>query len=132
MRLDNFDLNLLVAFSALLEERNVTKAARRLNVTQSAMSASLKRLREALGDPILLQHGKSMIPTSHALALAPDIATALGDLRRLIQPSAGFDPATTARTFRIAASDYVVTVAVAPLMPGCVSVTFRSTVLGSS
>ena len=116
MRLDNFDLNLLVAFSALLEERNVTKAARRLNVTQSAMSASLKRLREALGDPILLQHGKSMIPTSHALALAPDIATALGDLRRLIQPSAGFDPATTARTFRIAASDYVATVAFAPLM----------------
>ena len=47
MRLDNFDLNLLVAFDALLAERNVTRAARRLNVTQSAMSASLKRLREA-------------------------------------------------------------------------------------
>ena len=88
MRLDNFDLNLLVAFDALLEERNVTRAARRLNVTQSAMSASLKRLREALGDPILLQHGKTMMPTPHALALAPEVASAIAALRRLIQPSA--------------------------------------------
>ena len=102
MRLDNFDLNLLVAFQALLEERNVTRAARRLHVTQSAMSASLKRLREALGDPILLQHGKAMIPTPHALALAPEVTAAMGVLRRLIQPSTGFDPATSTRTFRIA------------------------------
>lgn len=116
MRLDNFDLNLLVAFNVLLEERNVTKAARRLNLTQSAMSASLKRLREALGDPILLQHGKAMIPTSHAVALAPDVASALTDLRRLIQPSTGFDPSNAVRTFRIAASDYIATVALAPLL----------------
>ena len=116
MRLDNFDLNLLVAFNVLLEERNVTKAARRLNMTQSAMSASLKRLREALGDPILLQHGKTMIPTSHALALAPEVALALADLRKLIQPSTGFDPAATTRTFRIAASDYIATVALVPLL----------------
>jgi len=116
MRLDNFDLNLLVAFDVLLQERSVTKAARRLNVTQSAMSASLKRLREALGDPLLLQHGKAMIPTSHAQALAPEVASAIRDLRRLIQPSTGFDPATSTRTFRIAASDYVATVALAPLL----------------
>jgi DNA-binding transcriptional LysR family regulator len=116
MRLDNFDLNLLVAFEALLLERNVTKAARRLNVTQSAMSASLKRLRDAMGDPILLQHGKAMIPTPHALALAPDIASAIASLRQLIQPTTGFDPATTTRTFRIAASDYIATVALAPLL----------------
>jgi len=116
MRLDNFDLNLLVAFDVLLQERSVTKAARRLNVTQSAMSASLKRLRDALGDPILLQHGKTMIPTSHAQALAPEVASAISGLRRLIQPSKGFDPATSTRTFRIAASDYVATVALAPLL----------------
>jgi len=116
MRLDNFDLNLLVAFEALLHERNVTKAARRLNVTQSAMSASLKRLREALGDAILLQHGKSMIPTPHALSLAPEVTAAIGVLRRLIQPTTGFDPSTSTRTFRIAASDYIATVALAPLL----------------
>ncbi len=116
MRLDNFDLNLLVAFEALLHERNVTRAARRLNVTQSAMSASLKRLREALDDPILLQHGKTMIPTPHALALTPEVTAAIGLLRRLIQPTTGFDPSTSSRTFRIAASDYIATVALAPLL----------------
>jgi LysR family nod box-dependent transcriptional activator len=116
MRLDNFDLNLLVAFEALLEERNVTRAARRLNVTQSAMSASLKRLREALGDPILLQHGKTMVPTPHALALAPEVSTTIAALRRLIQPSTGYDPTTSTRVFRVAASDYIATVALAPLL----------------
>ena len=63
MRLDNFDLNLLVAFDVLMQEQNVTKAANRLNVTQSAMSASLKRLRESFQDDILAQHGKRMIHT---------------------------------------------------------------------
>ena len=116
MRLDNFDLNLLVAFDALVEERNVTRAARRLHVTQSAMSASLKRLREALGDHILVQHGKTMVPTHYALALAPEVASAIANLRRLIQPSAGFDPATSSRTFRLAASDYIATVLLAPLL----------------
>src|SRR6478609_4616665 len=101
MRLDGFDLNLLLAFDTLLEERNVTRAAARLNVTQSAMSASLRRLREALGDPVLLQHGKAMVPTPHALALAPEVSAALATLRRLIQPSGGFDPASATRVFRI-------------------------------
>jgi DNA-binding transcriptional LysR family regulator len=116
MRLDHFDLNLLVALDALLDERSVTRAARRLNVTQSAMSAALKRLREALGDPLLLQHGKAMIPTPHALALAPEVTAALGALRRLTRPSTGFDPATSARVFRVAASDYIATVVLAPLL----------------
>ena len=116
MRLDNFDLNLLVAFDALVEESSVTKAARRLHVTQSAMSASLKRLREAFGDPLLVQHGKTMVPTPHALALAPEVSTAIDGLRRLIQPSTGFDPATSTRVFRLAASDYIATVLVAPLL----------------
>ena len=115
MRLDGFDLNLLVAFDTLLEERNVTRAARRLHVTQSAMSASLKRLRDALGDPVLVQHGRSMVPTPHALALAPEVSAALAALRRLIQPT-GFEPGTATRIFRIAASDYIATVLLAPLL----------------
>lgn len=116
MRLGGFDLNLLLAFDTLLEERNVTKAAQRLNMTQSAMSASLKRLREAFGDPILSQHGKAMVPTPHALALAPDISAAIAGLRRLIQPIGGFEPAASSRVFRIAASDYIATVLLAPLL----------------
>ena len=116
MRMDGFDLNLLLAFEVLVDERSVTRAARRLNVTQSAMSASLKRLREALDDPILLQHGKAMMPTSHALALAPEVSAAIAGLRLLIQPSTGFDPAVSSRVFRIAASDYIATVLLAPLL----------------
>jgi DNA-binding transcriptional LysR family regulator len=114
--MDGFDLNLLLAFEVLVDERSVTRAARRLNVTQSAMSASLKRLREALDDPILLQHGKAMMPTSHALALAPEVSAAIAGLRLLIQPSTGFDPAVSSRVFRIAASDYIATVLLAPLL----------------
>src|SRR6187399_1621281 len=102
MRLDGFDLNLLLAFDTLLEERHVTRAAQRLSITQSAMSASLNRLRDALGDPILVQHGKTMVPTPHALALVPEVSSAIAALRRLIQPRAGFDPATSSRVFRIA------------------------------
>lgn len=116
MRLDQFDLNLLVAFEALLAERSVTRAARRVHVTQSAMSTALKRLREALGDPILVQHGKSMVPTPHALTLAPRVEETIAALRLLIQPSRGFDPANSARVFRIAASDYIATVLLAPLL----------------
>ena len=77
MRLDNFDLNLLVAFEVLLEERSVTRAAKRLNVTQSARSAALKRLRESFQDELLILHGKKMIPTQHALPLAPEVRTTL-------------------------------------------------------
>ena len=116
MRLDNFDLNLLVALDALVAERNVTRAAQRLRLTQSAMSAALGRLRQALGDPILVQHGKTMVPTHYAQALAPEVASAIAGLRRLIQPSAGFDATSSGRVFRIAASDYITTVLLAPLL----------------
>jgi len=116
VRLDNFDLNLLVAFDALLAERNVTRAARRLNVTQSAMSASLKRLRDAFRDPIMIQHGRSMVPTPHALALAPEVARAIATLRGLISAGTAFDPATADRRFKIAASDYITTVLLVPLL----------------
>ncbi len=116
MRLDNFDLNLLVAFEALLDERSVTRAAARLNVTQSAMSASLKRLRESLQDDLLVQHGKKMIPTQHALTLAPEVSEALARLKGLIATSTRFDPARSRRRFRVNASDYITTVLLAPLI----------------
>ena len=116
MRLDNFDLNLLVAFEVLLEERSVTRAARRLNVTQSAMSAALKRLRESFQDELLILHGKKMIPTQHALTLAPEVSGTLVRLKGLIATSTRFDPATSIRQFRVNASDYITTVLLAPLI----------------
>ena len=116
MRLDNFDLNLLMAFEALMQERSVTRAAERLNVTQSAMSASLKRLRESFQDDILVQHGKKMIPTQHALALSQEVSNVLIRLKSLIASSTRFDPATSKRRFRVVASDYITTVLIAPLV----------------
>lgn len=116
MRLDNFDLNLLMAFEALLRERSVTRAAERMNVTQSAMSASLKRLRESFQDEILVQHGKKMIPTQHALALSQEVSNVLVRLKSLIASSTRFDPVTSNRRFRLVASDYITTVLIAPLI----------------
>lgn len=116
MRLDNFDLNLLVAFEVLLQERSVTRAAQQLNVTQSAMSASLKRLRESFGDELLVQQGKKMIPTQHALDLAPIVSETLVRLKALLATSTRFDPAKSMRRFRICASDYITTVLFVPLL----------------
>ncbi len=116
MRLDNFDLNLLVAFDVLMQEQNVTRAANRLNVTQSAMSASLKRLRESFQDEILAQHGKRMVPTPFASAIKPELSSKISELRALIARQGRFDPAHSERTFRIAASDYITTVLFAPLL----------------
>lgn len=116
MRMDHFDLNLLVAFEALLQERSVTRAAKRLNVTQSAMSASLKRLRESFHDDLLVLHGKKMIPTQHALAIAPEVSDALIRLKGLIAMSTRFDPAVSRRLFFVNASDYITTVLLVPLV----------------
>jgi LysR family transcriptional regulator, nod-box dependent transcriptional activator len=116
MRLDNFDLNLLIAFDVLMEERSVTRAAGRLNLTQSAMSASLKRLREAFQDEILVQHGKKMVPSPQAMELAPRVAEAILQLRALISAGVAFNPATSQRCFRIEASDYITTVLLVPLL----------------
>lgn len=116
MRLDQFDLNLLIAFDVLIEERSVTRAAQRLNLTQSAMSAALKRLRESFSDEILVQHGKRMVPTAAALSLAPDIAAALLNMRGILASGMRFEPASSQRTFRIVASDYITTVLLGPAL----------------
>lgn len=116
MRLNRFDLNLLVALNVLLEERSVTRAAARLNLSQPAMSAALRRLRDAFGDELLVVHGKKMVPTAHAQSLAPQIAQAIVSMQSLIASSTLFDPATSERVFRVAASDYITLVAIVPLL----------------
>ncbi len=106
-RLSGFDLNLLVVFDVLLAERNVTRAAKRLGLSQSAVSNALSRLRQALGDPLLVRAATGMVPTSRALALQRDVGEALDRVGKAVAGGGVFDPQTARRTFVIAATDYV-------------------------
>jgi DNA-binding transcriptional LysR family regulator len=106
MDLRTLDLNLLVALDALLTERNVTRAAARLHLSQSAMSAALARLREAFSDPLLLRTARGMLPTMRGAQLAGPVKQVLLEIERLVRAS-DFDPRHAGETFRIAASDYV-------------------------
>src|SRR5262245_49575944 len=116
MHFHKLDLNLLVAFDTLLEERSVSRAADRLNLSQSAMSSSLSRLRDYFGDELLIQVGRRMEPTALALSLAPSIREILQRIRVTIQTRPTFEPATAQRRFRIMTSDYLVEVLLADVI----------------
>jgi DNA-binding transcriptional LysR family regulator len=118
VNLSAFNLNLLVALHALLVERSVTRAARRCGVTQSSMSYSLARLRERFDDPLLVRRGTSLAPTAMATALAPRLEKMLGEVGALLEVREAFDPATSTRRFRIAASDMFQLVALPALLDG--------------
>ncbi len=105
--LGQLDLNLLLVLDVLLEERHVTRASKRLGRTQSAVSHALGRLRDQLGDPLLVRMGGRMEPTPRAQALAPEVRRVLDTLRRVLAKGSGWDPATDDRTFRIVAPDFV-------------------------
>lgn len=106
LRLHELDLNLLVAFEALLAERNVTRAAARVRRSQPALSAALGRLREALGDPLFVRTRSGVTPTPRALELQEPVRQALGTLRDALEPQRPFDPTTAKHTFLVAASDH--------------------------
>lgn len=110
------DLNLLTALEALLAERNVTRAARRLNLSQSALSAQLARLRVLLGDPLLLPAQRGMIPTQRALDLQEPLHRALEQVRVVVAVGTAFDPAVSALTVSIAATDYIQYAVLMPLV----------------
>lgn len=103
-----FDLNLLRALDVLLEERNVTHAATRMNVSQPAMSGALQRMRDFFGDQLLIRVGREMELTPLAQSLAGQVRATLNNIRRTLDADPHFDPATTKRNFTIAMSDYVV------------------------
>lgn len=107
MRLEGLDLNLLVALRALLAERHVTRAAARVGLSQPAMSHALARLREVLGDPLLVRTPAGMQPTARAEAMAGPLELALEDLSRVLASPRPFDPATSTHKFRIATNDYI-------------------------
>ncbi len=102
--LRSFDLNLLVAFDALMAEGNVTKAARRLKIQQPAMSHSLSTLRVLLQDELFIRVGQTMQPTARAQSLAVPIRKALRQAQLALTGGEEFNPATEERIFRIAMS----------------------------
>jgi DNA-binding transcriptional LysR family regulator len=102
--LRSFDLNLLVAFDALMSEGSVTKAARRLKIQQPAMSHSLSTLRVLLQDDLFIRVGQVMRPTARARSLAIPVRQALRQAQLALTGGMAFDPATEERTFRIAMS----------------------------
>lgn len=116
MRFNGLDLNLLLALQVLLEERNVTRAARRLNISQPAMSAALARLRDYFQDDLLVAQGRLMHPTAQAESLAGPVRQFLADLDALLTSTALFDPASTQRSFRLVASDYITASLLGPLI----------------
>jgi DNA-binding transcriptional LysR family regulator len=104
------DLNLLLVLDVLLEERNVTRAAKRLGRTQSATSHALARLRDQLGDPLLVRVGSEMRPTPKAQRLAGEVSRILRTIGRVLTEEVTFDPATTSRMFTIAGPDFLAAV----------------------
>lgn len=107
MRFDRLDLNLLVALDALLSERSVSLAAERICLSQSATSSALGRLRDYFGDDLLVQKGRQMVLTARAEGLVEPVRAVLEQIRTTIAVSPPFDPATSDRTIRIMASDYM-------------------------
>jgi DNA-binding transcriptional LysR family regulator len=114
VKLSAVDLNLLVVFDALMQDRNVTRAASRLALSQPALSHALARLRHMLKDELFVRSPKGMIPTPRADELAAPIRRALDELQRSLEP-AQFDPAKATRNFRVAVDNYAAIVLVAPL-----------------
>lgn len=109
------DLNLLVALKVLLEERNVSRAAERLALTQPTVSGMLARLRVLFDEPLFVRTQHGMVPTPRAEALAPALEQLLRDARNLVEPHE-FDPNTTQIDFRISANDYLQSTVLVPLI----------------
>ena len=106
MNISKIDLNLLVYLDVLLRERNVTRAAEELGISQPAMSNSLRRLRALFNDPVLVRTSDGMTPTERALELQPLVRNVLAAAELAVLPKTVFDPSESERIFRIMASDY--------------------------
>lgn len=109
------DLNLLVVFDALFDERSVSRAAERLAVTQPTVSGLLKRLRQTFSDQLFLRTSHGILPTPRAEALAGPVKELLANAQVLVTPAA-FDPATAETTIKICGSDYLQYAVISPLV----------------
>lgn len=104
---DKIDLHLIRVLHTVLTERSVSKAAMKLGMYQPAVSASLKRLRELAGDPLVVRSGAGMVPTDAGLRMIEPSASILRAAEMLFSEARGFDPQTATTTFRVAAADYL-------------------------
>jgi len=125
MKLRNFDLNLLVILEAVLAETSITRAARRLNLSQPAVSQALARARDVFGDELLVRDGAQMMLTPLARRLAPQLKEFCAGAATLLSP-AGFDPRSAAIDFTVCANDLSELLILPPLIasvaqqaPGC-------------
>lgn len=105
MQLNRFDLNLLIALDALLHEKNVTRAAERVYVSQPAMSAALQKLRDYFDDPLLVRVGRDMELTPRGLSLVEPVREALLRIQQTLGTQPTFDPATVRRVFTVIVTD---------------------------
>lgn len=114
--LHRVDLNLLVAFEALLAERSVTRAAERMSIGQSAMSATLARLRKLFDDPVLVREGRGVVATPLAESLAAPIREVLTEIEHLLSRRRVFDPARDDRAFSVVVTDQLAVTFLHPLL----------------
>jgi LysR family nod box-dependent transcriptional activator len=114
--LRSIDMNLLVDLDALLTTRSVTDAARRVNLSQSAMSGSLARLRKLFGDQLLVRNGRTLTMTARAEALVGPVGEILKQVQGVLVGPEIFSPPTSQRTFTISASDYATATLIAPML----------------
>lgn len=108
--LRSVDLNLLVALDALLDERSVRGAARRLHLTPPAMSHQLRRIRDLLDDEVLVRAGRGMVATPRAEALIEPVRALLAQAQQVLESPARFSPESSQRAFRLVCTDHVATV----------------------
>jgi DNA-binding transcriptional LysR family regulator len=106
MNIRKLDLRLLESLDALVTERNVTRAASRVHLSQPAMSSALKRLRDVFGDPLLARTQRGMVPTPRGVELAQSARAVLERVNAMSSGARPFEPSTAERTFRIAMTDY--------------------------
>lgn len=104
---DKIDLHLIRVLHTVLTEQSVSRAAIRLGMHQPAVSSALRRLRELAGDPLLVRSGPGMVPTDAALRMVAPAGDILRSAEALFSDARGFDPRTSTRSFRVAASDYL-------------------------
>lgn len=115
MNFATFDLNLLRVLDAIFREGSTVKAARRLGLSQPAVSGSLSRLRHSLGDPLFVRQGNRLVATDYAAGLKEPVTRELERLEKILSPPSHFDPRTAQGTFRIAASDFFAEMLMPPL-----------------
>jgi DNA-binding transcriptional LysR family regulator len=116
VHLSALDLNLAVVLHAVSTERSVSRAAKRLGLSQSATSHALARLRNLLGDPLFVRTPHGLTPTPRAQSMLEPLDTAMGLLEQVLLPAPAFEPSTAIGRFRVAATDYAEFLLLPPLL----------------